>query len=102
MGTDGVDLFMRMTRYMTDNLQLGMNLEVSERARGLPVHETKHEGTVDLKWWLSSKTHLTVTYTFQQIKNPGQITAINPFQETFAAGVVSNNHLLWTNLAIEF
>jgi hypothetical protein len=102
MGTDGIDLFMRVTRYMRDDFQMGINLDVSERARGLPVHEKKYEGTIDLNWWLSRQTHLTIAYTFQQIKNPGQITSINPFQETFATGVTSNNHLLWTNLAVEF
>jgi len=102
MGTDGIDLFMRVTRYMRDDLQLGINLDMSERARGLPVHEKKYEGTIDVNWWLSNTTHLTIAYTFQQIMNPGQITNINPFVETFAAGVMSNNHLLWTNLTVEF
>ena len=48
-----------------------------------------------------SQVELAVT-TYQRIENPGQITSINPFVETFPAGVTSNNHLLWTNLAVEF
>ncbi len=102
MGTDGIDLFIRTTRHLTEDLQLGVNLDLSERARGLPVHEKKRESTVDLTWWLSSRTQFTVTYTHQRIQDPGQITSINPFTATFANGVVSNNHLLWTNLAVAF
>ena len=102
MGTDGTDIFIRTTRYLTEELQLGASLDLSERARGLPGHEKKEEATVDLTWWLSSRTQFTVTYTHQRIHNSGQITSINPFSETFASGVVSNNHLLWTNLAVEF
>lgn len=102
MGSDATDFFVRTTRQMTDNLQMGINLDFQRRGLLLPVHESKIETTGDVTWWLTRKTSLTIAYTFQQIKNPGQITGINPFQETFAAGVMSNNHLLWTNLAIEF
>ncbi len=102
MGTDAIDLFIRTTRYMTDELQLGGNFDWSERARGLPVHERKLETGPDLTWWLSRRTQITVGYTLQRIKNPGQVTSINPFVETFAGGVTSTNHFLWMNLAVEF
>ena len=45
---------------------------------------------------------LTVGYAYQRLKNPGQITDTNPFVETFAAGVSTDNHLVWTSFAIEF
>jgi hypothetical protein len=102
MGPDATDFFVRTTRQMSDNLQVGVNLDFQRRGLLLPVHESKIETTGDVTWWLTRQTSLTVAYTFQQIKNPGQITAINPFQETFAAGLMSNNHLLWTNLTMEF
>ncbi len=102
MGTDGIDLFVRTTRHLTDDLKLGANFDMSERARSLPVHEKKIEVASDLTWWLSSQVQLTVAYTYQRIQNPGQITGINPFVETFANGITSTNHLLWTNLAVEF
>ncbi len=38
----------------------------------------------------------------RRIKSPGQITRINPFVETFAPEVTSNNHFLWRNLAVQF
>ncbi len=102
MGTDAIDLFVRSTRYLTDSLQLGANFELTERARGQPVHEKKREAGVDLTWYLSSHTQVTFAYTYQRIQNPGLITSIDPFVETFAAGVTSNNHLLWTGLSVEF
>ena len=102
MGTDGIDFFVRTTRYLTETLQLGTNFNIQERDRGQPVHERKREAAVDLTWWLSSRAQFTVGYTYQRLKNPGQITDINPFIETFASGVVSNNHLLRTSLAVEF
>src|SRR5437867_1843166 len=102
MGTDAIDLFVRSTRYLTDSLQLGANFELTERARGQPVHEKKREAGVDLTWYLSSHTQVTFAYTYQRIQNPGLITSIDPFEETFSAGVTSNNHLLWTGLAVEF
>jgi hypothetical protein len=102
MGTDATDLYFRTTRYMTDDLQVGINLDFSERAKGLPVHEKKGEGGIDVTWWKSSQTQFSLGYTYQNIKNPGQITSINPFVETFAGGVTSNNHFLWTSLAVQF
>jgi hypothetical protein len=102
MGTDAIDLFVRSTRYLSDSLQLGANFELSERARGQPAHEKKREAGVDLTWYLSSHTQVTFAYNYQRIENPGLITSINPFVETFPAGVTSINHLLWTKLAIEF
>src|SRR5213594_1121983 len=98
MGTDAIDFFVRSTRYVTDALQLGANVEYLERARGQPVHEKKREAGVDLNWWISSHVQLTFAYTYQRFENPGQITSINPFVETFPAGVTSNNHFLWTSL----
>ncbi len=102
MGPDATDYFLRSTRYMTDQLQLGLNVEYSERGKGEPVHEKKREAGLDLTWWLTPKFHFTVSYTYQHIENPGQITRINPFQETFQAGLVSDNHFAWTNLVFEF
>ena len=102
MGTDAIDLFIRTTSFLTDDIQLGANVDYYERDRGKPVHEKTREGGLDLTWWLSSQTQITVGYTYQRINNPGQITSITPFVETFAAGVTSANHFLWTRLAIEF
>jgi hypothetical protein len=102
MGTDAMDLFVRSTRYLTDSLQLGATFELSERARGQPAHEKKRETGVDLTWYLSSHAQVTFAYNYQRIENPGLITSINPFGETFSAGVTSNNHMLWTGLAVEF
>jgi len=102
VGSDGVDYFLRTTRFMTDELQLGVNLDYSERGKANPVYEKKKEAAVDLTWWFSKRFSLTVAYTYQRIENPGQITSINPFQETFQAGLVSNNNFVWTNLVFEF
>ena len=41
-------------------------------------------------------------YTFQRLTNPGQVSAIAPFMETFAAGVTAKNHLLWTSVTMQF
>jgi len=102
MGTDAIDVFVRTTRYLTDNLQLGTNFNLQERDRGQSPHETKREAAVDLTWWVSPKIEFTAGYTYQRIKNPGEISSINPFAETFTSGVTSTNHFLWTNLAVQF
>lgn len=102
MGTDATDFFIRTTRYVGERWQVGTNFNIQERARGQPIHESKREWAIDLTWWASAKTQVQVGYTHQYLKNPGQITAINPYIETFAAGVTAQNHLLWTSLAIEF
>lgn len=102
MGTDAIDFFVRSTRYLTDRLQLGANFNLQERDRGQPVHEKKREAAIDLTWWWSSRTQFTVGYTFQRLKNPGQISNITPFIQTFAAGVEAQNHLFWTSLAVQF
>ena len=102
MGTDAVDLFVRASRYLTSKLQLGTSFDLQSRERGQPVHERKREAAVDLTWWLSAATQITFGYTYQRVNNPGQITSVNPYVETFAAGVSANNHLLWTRLAVEF
>jgi len=102
MGADATDYFLRATRHMTDDLVVGINLDYSQRGMSLPQHEKKREAAADVTWWLTNKMHLTVGYTYQHIQNPGQITDLNPFVETFAAGVLSENSFFWTNLAWEF
>ena len=102
MGTDATDFFVRTTRYLTDTLQLGANFNLQERDRGQPVHEKKREAAVDLTWWWSKNVQFMGGYTFQRLTNPGQISAITPFAETFAAGVTAKNHLLWTAVAVQF
>jgi hypothetical protein len=102
MGTDGIDFFVRTTRFLTESIQLGANFNIQERDRGKPVHEKKREAAVDLTWWWSSQIQFTVGYTFQRIENPGQIVNIAPFIESFTAGVTAKNHLLWTSVAVQF
>ncbi len=72
------------------------------RFRGFPIGHHMGTDAIDLTCWLSNPMQLTVGYTFQRIKNPGQITSINPFVETFVTDVTSNNHFLWTNVAVQF
>lgn len=102
MGTDAIDLFIRSTRYLTEALQLGSNVNYQERTRGMPVHEQKREVALDLTWWLSRQMQVACGYTYQRIKNPGQISSTTPFGEAFASGVTATNHLLWTSLTMEF
>ena len=66
MGTDGIDFFVRSTRFLTESLQIGANFNIQERDRSQPVHEQKREAAVDLTWWWSSRTQFTVGYTFQR------------------------------------
>ena len=102
MGTDGIDFFVRSTRYMTEHIQIGTNFDYQERQRGLPVHERKYEGSTDVTWWFSKRSQFTFGYTYQRIYNPGQISSMVPFVETFAPNVTANNHLLWTSLTVDF
>ena len=102
MGTDGIDFFVRTTRSLTERLQLGANFNIQERDRGQPVHEKKREAAVDLTYWFSKDVQLMAGYVFQRLKNPGQVSAITPFIETFAAGVEAQNHLFWTSVAVQF
>lgn len=102
MGTDGIDVFVRSTRRLTDNVQIGSSLNYQERNRGLPVHERKREASVDLTWWISNKAQFSMGYVYQRIRSPGEITSITPFVESFPSNVTSTNHFLWTNLAVEF
>ena len=102
MGSDGIDLFIRSRRYLTDDLQLGHNLNYQERARGLPVHERKYEAAVDLTWWFSRQTQINFAYTYQRLYNPGQISSVVPFVETFAPNVTANNHLFSTSVIMTF
>jgi hypothetical protein len=102
MGTDAIDIFVRSTRYLTDNLQLGNSLNLQERQRGQPNYERKHETSVDLTWWVAPRTQIALGYTYQRIKNPGQITAVVPFTETFDADVSVTNHLMWMSLTKDF
>ena len=102
MGTDGIDFFMRTTRFLSETLQLGANFNLQERDRGQPIHEKKREAAVDLTWWYSKDMQFMAGYTFQRLTNPGQVSTITPFLETFAAGVTAKNHLVWTGMVIQF
>jgi len=102
MGTDAIDIFVRSTRYLTDNLQLGNNLNLQERQRGQADFERKHETSVDLTWWPAPRTQIAPGYTFQRIKNPGEISAVVPFTETFDSGVSVTNHLMWMSFTRNF
>jgi hypothetical protein len=102
MGTDAIDFFMRSTRYITEDLQIGSNFDYQERQRGLAVHERKYEASTDITWWFSKKGQFSAGYTYQRLYNPGQISSMVPFTETFSANMTANNHFLWTSLTIDF
>ena len=101
MGTDAIDLFIRTTRYVTDNVQIGHSLDYTERNRGGPVTERKQEVSADLTWWMTPRTQVTLGYTYQHIKNPGQISSDTPFVDTFVLGT-ARNHLVWLSLSKSF
>jgi hypothetical protein len=101
IGPDAIDLFIRTTRYLTDNLQFGHSLDYTERNRGQSVTERKQEVSADLTWWMTPSTQVTLGYTYQHIKNPGQISSDTPFVDTFVPGT-ARNHLVWMALAKEF
>ncbi len=102
IGTNATDFFVRSTRYLSDNLKLGTYLNYQERNRNVPNNEKKYEVGTDIVWWLTNDLRLGINYTYQRIKNPGQITSIDPFQEAFAIGVTSHNHLFWTTVKYEY
>jgi hypothetical protein len=102
VGTDGLDYFLRTTRRFGDKLVIGGHLEYAERQRSFPVHERKREASMDVTWLFTDKVQFTVAYTYQRLYNPGQITSIFPFTETFAPNLIANNNFLWTTLAVEF
>ena len=104
MGTDATDIFVRATRRMTPQLQLGLNLDLAERGQGnTPVHETKREAAVDLTWWFSYATQLTVGYTRQWLNNPGQMISVSPaYVENFPGSATAINNLVWAKLVTEF
>ena len=102
VGTDGIVFTGRTTRKFGEQFIVGLHSEYSDRQRTLPVHEKKREAGIDLTYLFSDKIQFTVNYTYQNIKNPGQITAITPFTETFAPNTTANNNFVWTTLAIEF
>lgn len=102
MGTDGIDWYVRSTRYIGDEIQLGLTFNVQERDRGQPVHERKQEIGFDVNWWISRRAQLNAGYTYQKIRNPGQVTQINPFVESFAPNLTAKNHLLSTSITVDF
>lgn len=104
IGTDATDFFVRATRQMTAQLQLGLHLDLAERGRGnAPVHETKREAAVDLTWRFSYATQLSVGYTRQWLKNPGRMIGVSPvYVETFPGSATAINNLVWTRLVTEF
>jgi len=104
MGTDATDWFVRATRHMAPHLQLGLNLDFAERGKSnVAVHEIKREAAVDLTWWFSYATQLTVGYTRQWLKNPGQMISVSPgYAETFPGSATAINNLVWTKLVTEF
>ena len=102
LGTDGIDFFVRTTRRFGEQFVVGAYLEYEERQRGLPVHERKREASADVTYLFTDKIQFSVAYTFQRLYNPGQITGITPFQETFAPNLRAFNNFVWTTLAIEF
>jgi hypothetical protein len=102
MGTDGIDFFVRSTRFLTEHVQLGSNLNYQERNRGLPVHERRYEAAADLTWWYSPTVQIGLNYVHQRIYSPGTITTLTPYGESFPANVVSTNHFVWTSLTMSF
>ena len=102
MGTDAIDIYVRSTRHLTDKLQVAYSFNHQERARGLPVHEQKQETSVDLTYWVSARMQVSLGYTYQRLKNPGQISDLTPYTEQFASGVTATNQLFWTSVAMEF
>jgi hypothetical protein len=103
MGTDATDLCLRVGRLLSDDLQLGIGFDRSVRERGQPLPETAHEIGLDVAWRISQGARLQLGYNLQRVRNPLLLTGANPnFSESSVLGVTLANHLVWSNLAVEF
>lgn len=89
---DAEDLFVRVTRYITKDLLVGVDYDFMKRGITLsPVQETVNEWGADLSYDLTDHLSVGARYGFQHVDN-----------YDLQRGVNRNNHLLMTVLKVDF
>ncbi len=92
MGGDAMDFYVRATRYLLDNLVLGVDYEYMERGKTLsPVEETSNELGLDLTIDLWESLCIMARYGFESVENYNLIEDED-----------QNNHLLMTVFKWQF
>jgi hypothetical protein len=69
MGSDADDLFIRITRYLTDWLQVGIQFDIERHGLSNPVIEKKKEAALDGSIYISRRIRYMIGYEYERIYN---------------------------------
>ena len=92
MGPDARDAYARVTRYMRNDLLVGLDFDWIQRGRNLgPITESSYQVGADASYDITSAFTLKVRYGFEQVEN-----------YNLKSGVDQGNHLLMTEFKWRF
>ncbi|MEK6576006.1 MAG: capsule assembly Wzi family protein [Nitrospirota bacterium] len=100
MGSDADDLFIRVTRYLADWLQVGIQCDIERHGLSNPVIEKKKEVALDSSIYISRRIRYMIGYEYERIENldrDGDALTHNPIP-----GEDATNHYVWTSISLIF
>lgn len=100
MGSDARDLFVRVTRYFADWLQIGLQYDLEIHGLSKPVHEKKKEAGLDINIYISRHIRYLIGYEYERIVNLDSDE--NSIRFNPIPGEDVTNHYVWTSISIFF
>ncbi len=100
MGSDADDLFIRVTRYLADWLQVGIQCDIERHGLSNPVIEKKKEVALDSSIYISKRIKYMIGYEYERIENldrDGDALTHNAIP-----GEDTTNHYVWTSISLIF
>lgn len=100
MGSDARDIFVRVTRYLANWLQIGLQYDLEIHGLSKPVHEKKKEAGLDINIYISKHIRYLIGYEYEKIINLDSDE--NPIRFNPVPGDDVTNHYVWTSISLFF
>lgn len=100
MGSDAEDFFIRITRYLADWLQIGLQYDLERHGLSNQVVEEKKEAGLDINIYISKHIRYLIGYEYEMIENLDLDE--NPIIFNPIPGEDVTNQYVWTSISFVF
>jgi len=91
MGSDTEDIFIRATKYVTDDLKAGIDFDIEGRGKSESSSEDHYQFGIDLSYNMGDMIEIRVRYGFERVEN-----------HEFVDGEDESRHFVGTGVEIRF
>jgi hypothetical protein len=83
VGSNGQDIFVRLTSYLSSKLLLGLDFDVETHGRKDAVKTNSYQWGADLNYWITSQMNVKGRYILESFQDPSSIAGGDKIHHLF-------------------